>query len=142
MILMLHGIRIHTKDNMWCKILTDFGAAVTDDSNIADIDLDSLNIPEQVTPLELKSIILNSIDNKQNEILKKVFKKTVKLPRLQMYIVVLLFKTGGMSITDLKNVLGYSPDIATHTIDTAIYQLRKVYGHDFIKNENGKYFIG
>jgi hypothetical protein len=59
-----------------------------------------------------------------------------------MNIVVLLFKTGGMSVNDLKNVLGYSPDIATHTIDTAIYQLRKTYGRNFIKNENGKYLIG
>ncbi|HNY25719.1 MAG TPA: hypothetical protein PKJ33_04270 [Alphaproteobacteria bacterium] len=139
---MLNGIRIHTGNSMWRKILIDLGASVMDDSSLSDVDIDSLNIPKQITPLELKSIILNAVEDNHQNILKKVFKKNIKLPRLQMDIVVLLFRTKGMSMNDMKAVLGYSPDIATHTIDTAIYELRKTYGKDFIKNKNGKYIIG
>lgn len=74
--------------------------------------------------------------------MQKLFGKTVVLPYQQMQIIMLLFKTGGMSAGELKNVLGYSSDTTTHTIDTAIYNLRRVYGRDFIKNENGKYLLG
>lgn len=137
---MLNGIRIYTNDDVWRKILTDLGANSMSDSNLADINVDSLDIPDAVSPLELKSIILNSLDIKQQNIIRQVFGKHVVLPALQMQIVVLLMQTGGMSAADLKSTL--APDIATHTIDTAIYHLRKTYGRDFIKNENGKYFLG
>lgn len=139
---MLNGIRIYTADNLWRKILTDLSAIVTNAPNVADVNLDSLKLPRQITPLELKATILNGIDIAQRKVIKRVFNKIVFLPRLQMQIVVLLVQTGGMSAAELKNVMGYLPDTATHTIDTAIYQLRKAYGHDFIKNENGKYSIG
>jgi hypothetical protein len=139
---MLSGMIIYTTNNLWRQILTDLGAAVTDDSNVADINFDSLAIPDHTTSIELKSKLLNTIANNQREIIKKVFNKDVVLSKLQMKLVVLLSKTGGISMDYLKSVLGYSPDVATHTIDTAIYELRKAYGRDFIKNQNGKYFIG
>lgn len=139
---MLTGISIYTANELWRKILVDLGATVLTDSKFADLDFDSLNVSDKITPLELKSLILNTIEKEQNQILNQIFNKNVILPRLQMNLVVLLFRTCGMSVNDLKNVLGYSPDVATHTIDTAIYQLRKIFGRDFIKNENGKYFIG
>ena len=139
---MLNGLRIFTGDDVWRKILNDFGAVVVDQKNIADVNIDSMGLVMPVAPLELKSQILNEIEQSQQKIIKQVFKKTVQLPRLQSQIVVFLFKTGGMSVADLKQVLGYAPDATTHTIDTAIYQLRKIHGYDFIKNENGKYFIG
>ena len=47
-----------------------------------------------------------------------------------------------MTGEELKNALGYMPNVATHTIDTAIYNMRKLYGRDFIKRENGVYKIG
>lgn len=139
---MLQGIRIYTNDAIWRKVLQDLGAVVVHDINVADVDFDSLDITGPMSPLELKSVILTVIDKNQQNIVSKVFNETVALPRLQMQIVVLLYQTGGMFINDLKNVLGISPDVATHTIDTAIYQLRKSYGRDFIKNDNGKYSIG
>ncbi|HOY47061.1 MAG TPA: hypothetical protein PLZ05_00455 [Alphaproteobacteria bacterium] len=140
--MMLNGISIYATNKVWRKILIDLGATLVDDSKLADLNFDSLEVPDNLTPIELQSIILNTIDNNQREIIKKIFKKSEVLPSLQKSIVVLLYKTGGISASDLKSVMGYSPDMATHTIDTAIYQLRKTYGKDFIKNENGKYFIG
>lgn len=140
--MMLNGISIYATNKVWRKILIDLGATLVDDSKLADLNFDSLEVPDNLTPIELQSIILNTIDTNQREIIKKIFKKPEVLPSLQKSIVVLLYKTGGISASDLKSVMGYSPDIATHTIDTAIYQLRKTYGKDFIKNENGKYFIG
>lgn len=139
---MLEGIRLYTIDNVWHKVLGDLGAVVVDNENVADINFDSLNVSSPLSVLELKSIMLNEIDAKQRKIIKKVFGKNVVLPRLQLQIIVLLYQTGGMNIVDLKTVLGIAPDIATHTVDTAIYQLRKVYGREFIKNENGKYLLG
>ena len=44
--------------------------------------------------------------------------------------------------TELKRLIGLSPDITTHTVENAIYQLRKKYGRDIILNINGKYKIG
>lgn len=140
--MMLNGISIYATNKVWRKILIDLGATLVDDSKLADLNFDSLKVTDNLTPIELQSIILNTIDTNQREIIKKIFKKSEVLPSLQKSIVVLLYKTGGISASDLKSVMGYSPDIATHTIDTAIYQLRKTYGKDFIKNENGKYFIG
>ena len=43
---------------------------------------------------------------------------------------------------ELKLAVGLSPDITTHSVENAIYQLRKTFGHDFILNENGGYKIG
>ncbi|MDR1337921.1 MAG: hypothetical protein LBJ73_02740 [Rickettsiales bacterium] len=139
---MLQGVRIYTTDAVWRKVLQDLGAMIVDGASVADVDFDSLDIPSPVFPMKLKSIILASIDKAQRDIMEKVFHMPVALPRLQMRIVVLLHQTGGMFINDLKNVLGILPDVATHAIDTAIYQLRKTYGRDFIKNDNGKYSIG
>jgi hypothetical protein len=139
---MLHGIRIYTGDRLWRKILGDLGAVMAENAKGADLDFDSLALPGQVSGLELKSIILDAIEKRQQKIIRRIFGHFVALPRLQQQIVVLLFQTGGMAADDLKAVLGYSPDIATHTVDTAIYQLRKAYGRDFIKNENRKYSLG
>jgi hypothetical protein len=138
---MLQGIRIYTDDTVWRKVLENFGAVAAANASVADIDFDSLNIAIPVSPLELKSVILNAIDKRQRDVVRSVFGRSVDLPRLQMQIVVLLYQTGGMFINDLKTVLGISPDIATHTIDAAIYRLRKTYGRDFIKNENGRYSL-
>ncbi|MDR2413084.1 MAG: helix-turn-helix domain-containing protein [Rickettsiales bacterium] len=139
---MMHGVRIYTADKVWRGILADLGARVLDDANTADINIDLLDIPARIYPIELKAVILDSIESSRQKILNQIFKKPVALSGLQMRIIVLLFQTGGVSSGDLKSILGYSPDIATHTIDTAIYQLRKTFGRDFIKNKDGKYFIG
>ena len=137
---MLNDIRIYTTDAIWRQILTSLGAVIVDDQSIADLNFDQMDIATNVSPLELKSLILNAVETNQQKIIKKIFNKSIKLPQLQMQIVVLLYQTGGMAGEKLRSIL--APDITTHTIDTAIYQLRKTYGRDFIKNENGKYIIG
>ncbi len=137
---MLKGIGIYTSDTLWRQILGDLGATILDAPNASDVNFDLLNIPKNVTVMELKSIILGIVDN--TDIIRKIFGTNVLLPRIQEQIVTLLYKTGGMRSADIKNALGYSPSAATHTVDTAIYQLRRIYGRDFIINDNGIYRLG
>ncbi|MBQ2859354.1 MAG: hypothetical protein IJE82_03245 [Alphaproteobacteria bacterium] len=137
---MLNGVRIYASDTIWRQILTDFGATVLDAPNPTDINFDNLNVSGPLTPMELKSLILNANDNAT--VLRDVFGADVSLPRLQVQIIVALHKSGGMTGNELKATLGYAPDVATHTIDTAIYQLRRTYGRGFIVNTNGVYRIG
>ena len=137
---MLKGVRIYTSDTIWRQILTDFGASVLDAPTTTDINFDNLNISSPLTPMELKSAILNANDNAS--VLREIFGADVSLPRLQAQIIVSLYKSGGMTGNELKDALGYAPDVATHTVDTAIYQLRRAYGRGFIINPNGMYRLG
>lgn len=137
---MLNGVRIYASDTIWRQILTDFGATVLDAPNSTAINFDDLNVSGPLTPLELKSLILNANDDAA--VLRAVFGADMFLPRIQAQIIVALHKSGGMTGNELKNALGYAPDVATHTIDTAIYQLRRTYGRGFIINTNGVYRIG
>ena len=137
---MLSGVRIYTSDAVWRQILADLNAAVLDAPTVIDLDFDNLGIKGPVTPTELKSIILAADDSE--DIVHSVLGKTVSLPRIQTQIIVLLYKTGGLSSDELKRALGYAPDVTTHTIDTAIYQLRKVFGREIIQNNNGVYQLG
>jgi hypothetical protein len=139
---MLQGIRIYTSDAVWQKVLQNLGAAVVCDANTADVDFDSLDFAAPASLLDLKSTVLAAADETRRRAMNAVFGKIATLPDLQTQIVVLLHQTGGMLACDLKTVLGIPPDVATHTIETAIYQLRKTYGRDFIKNNNGKYSVG
>lgn len=137
---MLDGIRVYSADSVWRNILRDLGATVIDVPTNTDINLDSLSIAMPVTPLELKAALLNAADD--SKIIRKIFGTNARLSNLHARIVVRLYKSGGMDAGALKTALGYSPDATTHTVDTAIYQLRKLYGHEFIINDNGVYRIG
>ncbi len=137
---MLNGIRVYSGDSVWRGILHDLGATVLDAPTNTDINLDSLNISMPVSPLDLKFALISASDN--SKIISDIFGKNVKLSNLHTQIIVQLYKSGGMDATTLKTSLGYSADAATHTVDTAIYQLRKMYGRDFIINEQGVYRIG
>lgn len=137
---MLSGVRVYTSDIIWRQILTDLNARVLDAPSMMDVNLDELNITTPISPIGLKSAILDALDS--TKILNTIFGHSVSLPHLQAQIVVWLYKTGGMSVNELKNALGYAPDAATHTVDTAIYQLRKVYGRQFIQTNNGVYSLG
>lgn len=134
------GIKVFSSDKVWSKILSDLGATVIDTPDLLALNFDDLDIKTPVSCIELKAIIINALDD--TKILKKVFGKDTILPNLQSQIIIRLYKTGGMSISELKASLGYLPSMTTHTVDTAIYQLRKTYGHDFIKNEAGIYRLG
>lgn len=120
--------------------MSGLNATVLDAPSVTDLNFDELNVAQPISPLELKTIILSAMDS--GRIISQIFPHPVKLSPLQTQILVLLFKTGGMPISDLKVALGYSPGITTHTVDTAIYQLRRTFGREIIKNDNGVYKIG
>ena len=138
---MLDGIRVFTKDELWRRILGELGAVVSDVQSGTDIDFDAINLANApISAVEIKAVLLSAQGN--DKILKQIFGRPVALPGVQARIVVALAKSGGMRGADLKEALGYSRDAATHTIDTAIYQLRRTYGRDFIQNDRGVYRIG
>jgi hypothetical protein len=137
---MLTGLGIFTSNIYWAGILSDLNAVLVDNANLADVNLDSLGLTIPVTPLELKSAIISGLDD--TKILESVFGRAVQLSPIQRRIVVRLKKTGGMTADELKSALGYVHDTTTHTVDTAIYGLRKLFGRDFIINENGIFKIG
>lgn len=137
---MLTGLRIFTSDPYWRGIVADLNAVVVDDANYADVDLDALDLHIPVAPLELKSTVISALDD--TKVLVSVFGHPVDLSPIQRNIVVRLKKSGGMTADELKVALGYARDTTTHTVDTAIYGLRKLFGRDFIINENGIFKIG
>jgi DNA-binding response OmpR family regulator len=63
----------------------------------------------------------------------------INLSDAQKKIIIFLYKTGGAAMQELKQAAGYNADSATHSVDTLIYELRKTFGKDFIKYENGIY---
>lgn len=137
---MLGDIKIYTSDKYWNQIFTDLGAVVVDSPNLADVNFDDIKPKSPISVINLKNLLFDQMDN--TDIIRDVFGKYIVLPILQHKIVVLLYKNPNISMRDLKNALGLLPDVATHTVENAIYQLRKVYGHDFIQTTDGKYKIG
>lgn len=137
---MLNGIKIYSSDVVWRQIFSDFGAVVTNVTDVTDVNFDDIEPNVPISTLELKSLILSAMDN--SEIIMAVFGGKVELSRVANQIVTYLYKSGGMSAEELKVALGYAHDAATHTVDTAIYSLRKMFGHDFIQNDNGVYRLG
>ena len=137
---MLSGIKIFASDPVWQQILAELGANPIADSVLCDVNLDDLHLRSSISITELKSIIIAKMNN--TEIMDAIFGKPVSLSPTQARIVTLLYKSGGMSVNDLKMALGYAPDTTTHSVETAIYGLRKLYGHDFIKNTNGIFTLG
>lgn len=134
---MLNGIRIFTSDEVWRTILSDMGAEIAPDG----LDFDRLKISIPITTLELKSAILSAIDSRNKKIIGKLCGRDAQLSDIQARIVIALVDAP-RTMSELKNILGFAPDVATHSADTAIYNLRKIFGRDFIKFENGKYYIG
>ena len=137
---MLDNIRIFTNDPIWRRIVAGLGGVVCDDAASADVDLDALGLNTVMRPVELKAAILNAMDNRP--ILRRIFGRDVALSAVQARIVTLLHQSGGMRANQLRVAMGYAPDATTHTIDTAIYQMRRAFGRDFIKNDDGVYRLG
>lgn len=138
---MLDGINIFSSDSIWRHILSDLGANVSDAPIATGLDFDALNITTPISIMDLRSVIQHALDD-DIRIIREIFGRNVQMPAIQAKIIILLYKSGGMSAVQLRTALGYSPDATTHTVDTAIYQLRRAFGHDFIKNVNGVYSIG
>ena len=137
---MFENIQIYTADKYWHSILANLGAILVDSPNAADVVFDDIDMKKPISIPELQNIILDCVNN--TDIIQKIFGKNVYLPVLQHKIVVALYKTPNISMPELKCALGLLPDVTTHVVENAIYQLRKIYGHDFILNQDGKYKIG
>ena len=120
--------------------MTDLGANLVDTPDVADVIFDDIDIKAPVSVDDLQSLILNHFNN--DDVIAAVFGRDVVLPELQRKIVVALYKNPNIQISELKLAVGLNPDVATHSVENAIYQLRKTFGHDFIINENGGYKIG
>ena len=137
---MLDNIKIYASDKYWNRILTDLGACLVDNADSADVIFDDIDIIAPVSVDDLQDFILAQFNN--TEIINNVFGQDIVLPELQRIIVVVLYKNPGIQMRELKLAVGLSSDIATHSVENAIYQLRKTFGRDFILNENGGYKIG
>ena len=136
----MENIKVYTSDKYWNHILTDLGACVVDSADGADVIFDDIAIQNPISVDELQSLILSQFNN--NDIIRDVFGYDIVLPQLQRKIVVALYKQPNIQINELKKAVGLTPDITTHSVENAIYQLRKTFGHDFILNEKGGYKIG
>lgn len=137
---MLENITIYTSDEYWLRILTDLGANVVKTPENADVIFDDITIYAPISVDDLQRLILTQFNN--DDIIRNVVGTDVSLPKLQRKIIVALYKNPDIKISELKQAVGIIPDIATHSVENAIYQLRKIYGHDFIQNINGKYKLG
>jgi len=137
---MFENIKIYTSDKYWKQILADLGAVIVDNQNAADVVFDTSNITAPISVMDLKNIIFNSVNN--TDVIRAVFGKDIVLPALQRKIIVSLYNNPNENMVELKKSIGVMPGVATHAVENAIYQLRKIYGHDFIQNVNGKYKIG
>lgn len=138
---MLNGIKVFSSDPVWRQILSDLGADVLDAPHFLAANMDELPLQLPVSTVELKSIILRS--QTHDDVFKRLFGNSVPVfSALQQDIIVAIYKADGISGSDLRAILGFAPDVTTHTVDTAISQIRKIAGHDFIQNKNGKYIIG
>ncbi len=137
---MLENIKIYASDKYWNQILADLGADMVDNPNVADVVFDDIDIVAPISVPDLRNAIFDCTNN--TDVIRRVFGHEVVLPTLQHKIVVLLHKNAGLTMPELKSALGISPGITSHAVENAIYQLRKTYGREFIKNINGKYQIG
>lgn len=137
---MLNGIRVFSSDAVWRHILTALDVAVADAPGSADVNLDELNPDLPISIPKLKVLLSDAAQN--DGIIRRILGDGATLPRGLGRLVAMLYKSGGMSAAELKSALGYSPDATTHVIEASIYQLRKIYGRDFIQNKNGVYSLG
>lgn len=137
---MLNGIRVFSSDSTWRHILLSLGATVLDTPNVLDVNLDDIPLPAAISPEQLKSLIVQHADN--TRILKSVFgNKIPQLSNIQQGIIVALRRSDGMTGPELKATLEHLP-ASVHTIENAIYDLRKLCGRDFIILKDGVYKIG
>ena len=137
---MLSGVKIYSSDKYWNQILADLGADIVQTPNVADVVFDDITASAPMTVADLKDAIVAQMNN--DDVVQRVFGRDVVLPTLQHKIVVLMHNNPEITMPELKAALGVSPDVTSHAVENAIYQLRKKYGREFIQNKNGKYKIG
>ena len=137
---MLNNVSIFSSDKYWQQIFADLGAKIADSQNFADVVFDDINIATPIRLSDLQRIIFDALNN--TDIITDVFGKYIILPKLQHKIIIMLYKNPNITMHELKNLIGILPDVSSHAVENALYQLRKKYGRDFIINQNGKYKIG
>lgn len=137
---MLENIKIYTADEVWKHILSELGVQIVDSPNVSDVNIDDIELNTPISVDELQKSILAHFENK--DIMRAVFGADVMLPKLQHKIIVILYNHPNISMRELKDMIGVLPDVTTHAVENAVYQLRKNYGCDIIQNIDGKYKIG
>ena len=135
---MMNEVIFFTKDPVWRKIMTEMGAAFSEQ---ATINLDNLIGEVPISAAKLYSLILRAADAESDEIIHKVFNKNVTLSETGMKIIIALYRAGsnGLSAEELSKTLGYADTSVSHAADAAVYQLRKTFGKEIIETKNGKY---
>lgn len=137
---MLENIKVYTSDKYWNHIFSDLGVTLVDSPNLADVNFDDIELNEPISVDDLQSLILEYFE--QSDIMRNVFGRDVILPKLQHKIIVVLYNHPNITMHELKDLIGVLPDMTTHAVENAVYQLRKVYGYDIIQNIDGRYKIG
>ena len=137
---MLNNIKIYSVDKCWNHILADLEANLVDAPDAADVLFDDIKIKTPISVDDLQNLILAQFNN--NDIIVSIFGRDIILPELQRKIIIALYKSPGIQMRELKPAVGLLPGVSTHSVENAIYQLRKKYGHSFILNEKGGYKIG
>ena len=140
---MLNGFRFWTDDKIWRGIFIDLGA-VPAARDIADIEKKrTRGTILKTNLLELKASAIAGADMRVARIIKNACGYDCDLSDAQKKIVLALAHADlGLSVGDLRAALGYAMNADTHAPDTIIYQLRKKFGGDFIKFDNGMYKLG
>lgn len=139
---MLGDMTFWTEDKVWRGILSDLGATFGG-AETADLIFVPEKYSGKLSPSELKSRMTADIDESRARAVRAACGRDAAVSPAQAKIVALLHRAGGngMSVDALRAAHGYSSGTTTHALDTAVYNLRKTFGADFIRTENGKYFI-
>ena len=138
---MPNTVQFWTDDKIWAGILTDMGYAVADATHGADFIWMPPSGP--LTPMELRGEVLGQIDAARIADMRAIFgERANTVGGVQEKIALMLYRRGGLTIRQINEFLGYSAETKTHTADTAIYQLRRTFGNQFIMCNNGIYSLG
>ncbi len=136
---MLDKVRIFCSDIFWLGILSDLDAVIVTDKNDG-VDFDKIAPVGAVSMSHLKEIILDEIENEWRKIEHEVFGKKVTVSELQKQILIALYKLDGATMQRLRESIN-TTTISNHALDNAVHELRRTFGREFIRCENGKYFI-
>jgi hypothetical protein len=148
---MINEITFWTDDKVWRGILSDLGAVFAP-RDTADVIWCPPHpafakgyggLRRGAPPLRgghIKAEILRLRDLRESQILKKVCGNT-SVSEAQKKLIIALYRAGenGASADELQQQLGYAIGAKTNAANTAIYQLRKIFGKEFIRNEGGRY---
>ncbi len=126
---MLCDIKFWTNDAVWSRILSDLGALRVNEKSSADLIFTQPS--KKLNLVELQSFILENIQKNENKILERIAGENYKELTGSMRKLIIDLSRGPVA-----------PYTNSHSLDTTVYNLRKIFGRDFIINEDGKYKLG